>query len=331
MARTPAYLKQALEMVTAPQIAVAEALAPVERRHVERVRSIFEDPNIVGAGIAEKIIDGKRTDTLSLVFYVREKLPKAKLDPENLLPPVVAGRNGRAVFTDVSEIGDVVPQVAALAEPNARPRPIASGFSIGHVDTTAGTLGALVKKGRKTFALSNSHVLAQSGLAKPGDIVVYPGPADDGTADTDKIATLAAFTPFTGTLEFLNEADAALAELLADHVADIDPNIPGAKLPLRVASPERGMVVIKRGRTSGDTESVVRDTDFSTQVVYDGVGRIGFTRQVLCDTYTMGGDSGALVIAKESGAIVGLHFAGSPKGSVFTPIQTVMAALKFRF
>jgi hypothetical protein len=60
------------------------------------------------------------------------------------------------------------------------------------------------------------------------------------------------------------------------------------------------------------------------------VGVVGFSGQVLCDTYTASGDSGALVVSDE-GAVVGLHFSGSPKGSIFTPIRTVMDALKFKF
>ena len=39
----------------------------------------------------------------------------------------------------------------------------------------------------------------------------------------------------------------------------------------------------------------------------------------------------AIVVDTESGKIVGLHFAGADGGSVFSPIQPVMSALKFKF
>ena len=97
------------------------------------------------------------------------------------------------------------------------------------------------------------------------------------------------------------------------------------------------MRVIKRGRTTGDTESVVRDTDFRIMIQYPGVGTVGFTGQVKCDRYTDGGDLGSIVVDKASGAIVGLHCAGAPDlpglpgTSVFTPIRTVMDALRFKF
>lgn len=322
---TPRTLLDILDRVTAPEIAEPESLSPTTLQHYQRVRTIFEDDNIVGAGIARKVTDGERRDDLGIVFYVRQKLAMSDLRPDQILPPVMAAANGRAIYTDIVEIGDIVPQE------NAKQSPLQSGFSVGHKDVTAGTLGAIVRKERKLFLLSNSHVLAKSGLAAAGDPILYPGPADGGAEPADIIATLSAFSPFTVGESFTNTVDAALAEIDPDHLADIDNEIWGAATPLKVATPMRDMAVKKRGRTTGDTQSVVRDVDFRVLVRYEGVGVVGFIGQVLCDTYTGGGDSGALVVAADTGAIVGLHFAGSPKGSVFTPIRTVLDALKFAF
>ena len=60
---------------------------------------------------------------------------------------------------------------------------------------------------------------------------------------------------------------------------------------------------------------------------YDEVGGVGFVDQVLCTRYTKPGDSGSLVLDKESGKAVGLHFAGANGGSVFSPIDDVLEAL----
>jgi hypothetical protein len=326
MSRTPKILLEALDLVTADDVAAVETLASTERTHYKRVRTVFDDPNIIGAGVAEKTTEGAAVGALSLCFYVKRKLPKAKVAADHLLPPVMAGADGSAIFTDVYEIGEVVPQI------NKTTKPIKSGFSVGHKNITAGTLGAIVKANRKLCILSNSHVLADSGRGKKGDQVLYPGPDDGGDIDTNTVARLQRFNPFDRKGTFTNKLDAALAQVSAERLSALDLDITGAKKPLRIAAPVRGMKVIKRGRTTGDTESVVRDTDFRILVDYgDGVGVIGFTGQVRCDTYTAPGDSGALVIAKDSGAIVGLHFSGSKKGSVFTPIKTVMEVLKFRF
>ncbi|MGR9272879.1 hypothetical protein ACU8OQ_36995 (plasmid) [Rhizobium leguminosarum] len=322
---TPKTLIEILDRVTEPQIAAPEALGATTRQHYERVRTIFEDENIVGAGIARKVTGSERTNELGIVFYVREKLPMADLRPDQILPPVMAAANGRAVYTDVVEIGEVVPQE------NVQNSPLQSGFSVGHKDIEAGTLGAVVRKGRKQFLLSNSHVLANSGLASLGDAILYPGFADGGADPTNVVAKLSAFSPFTvGNNSFTNTVDAALAEIDASQQVDVDSEIWTAATPLKVATPARDMVVKKRGRTTGDTQSIVRDVDFRVLVKYPGVGVVGFSGQVLCDTYTASGDSGALVVSDE-GAVVGLHFSGSPKGSIFTPIRTVMDALKFKF
>lgn len=114
---TPRTLLAMLDRVTTPEIAFAETLSITTRQHYERVRTIFEDENIVGAGIARKVTGDQRTDDLGLVFYVREKIPTADLRPDHLLPPVMAASNGRAVFTDVVEIGDIAPRKTLKGHP----------------------------------------------------------------------------------------------------------------------------------------------------------------------------------------------------------------------
>jgi Trypsin-like peptidase domain len=329
MGKTPRSLLAALDRVTAnlvgPETAAPQMLGFAASRHMARVQSVFDDDNVVGAGVAEKSSDGESLGELSLVFYVRKKLPRSELDPRHLVPPVIADPRGRALFTDVVEVGDIVPEV------NSGRPPLQSGFSIGHVAATAGTLGAFVKKNRKLYVLSNSHVLAQSGLAAIGDGILYPGQADGGLAPADIVAKLHSFAPFVVNGRFVNKADAALAEIAAPLAATLIPGLFGSKTPLKIGTPQRGMTVVKRGRTTGDTQSVVRDTDFRIFVNYPGVGPVGFTGQVRCDRYTQPGDSGSIVIDKASGAVVGLHFAGSDVTSVFAPIRAVINALKFTF
>ena len=91
------------------------------------------------------------------------------------------------------------------------------------------------------------------------------------------------------------------------------------------------MTVVKRGRTTGQTEGVIQDINFRVILNYDEVGAIGFLDQVLCTRYTKPGDSGSLVVDKTSGKIVGLHFAGANGGSVFSPMRPVARALRFKF
>ena len=326
MPSTPKHLLEVLDSITG-DVAPEPEMESVHAIHVERVRKTFDDPNIVGVGISRKVTKGLELNTLCVCFYVVTKLPTSKIPARYLVPPVLAAKNGRATFTDVKAVGRLVPQADHLV----KKKPIESAFSVGHIKITAGSLGAIVKKGTKRYLLSNSHVLANSGKGKPGDQILYPGPADGGVNPADWIATLSEAVPFTKGGAFVNEVDAALAEVRKERLAGVKYAVSKAKVPFGVAVPQRDMVVTKRGRTTGVTKGKIIDTDFRFALNYDGVGKIGFTRQVLCERYTDGGDSGSLVIDVETGKVVGLHFAGADGGSVFNPIQSVIKALGFTF
>lgn len=327
MPDTPKYLLECLDLVTKPKVSAAMvgAAGSAEALHVNRVRSVFQDPNIVGVGIAEKTTARGRTGELSLCFYVEKKVPKSKMKAGKFVPPVMSSPDGTAVFTDVKAIGRLRPEV------NKKTSPIQSGFSVGHVAISAGTVGAIVKKGTKLFILSNSHVLADSGLGKAKDKVLYPGPADGGKVAKHLAGALSKFVKFKVGGQFVNDVDCAIAEIDAARLDDINFSILGLKGAPKTIKAERGMVVRKRGRTTGDTQGTVEDVNFRVVIPYPGVGDVGFRDQVLCTRYTKPGDSGSIVVDKESGAIVGLHFAGANGGSVFNPIDQVTKALAIKF
>lgn len=320
---TPTELLQALNLIRGTKGPKPESLDALESKHVERVRAIFEDRNIVAIGIAEKQTEKKKTGELGLCFYVEKKIARAKVKSGNMVPPVLSVADRTAVFTDVQEIGNVRPQV------NKRQSPLTSGYSVGNGNDT-GTLGAIVKKGSQFFLLSNSHVLARSGKGKVGEEIIYPGKADTANK-TQKVAELSNILPFKLGNDFLNHVDAALAKVDAEFVDDLDFSIRGAKSPLSIIDPVRDMEIVMRGRTSGNSEGVVEDVHFSIVLPYPGVGQIGFINQVKCTRYSAGGDSGSIIVDKKSGKLVGLHFAGSVDGSIFNPISEVVKALKFKF
>ena len=323
MQNTPKDLLQALDLIRGTKGARPESLDALESKQVQRVRAIFEDRNIVAIGIAEKLTEKKPTHELALCFYVEEKIAKSRVKSNKLIPPVISVADRAAVFTDVRQIGKLRPQV------NKRKSPLQSGYSIGNSNAT-GTLGAIVRKGSKFFLLSNSHVLADSGKGRVGDKIIYPGSAD-ATGREQKVAVLSKILRFKLGDDFLNRVDAALAAVDEEFVDKLDFSIRGAKSPLATADATRGMKILIRGRTSGDSEGVVEDVHFSTVLHYEGVGEVGFIDQVKCTRYSKGGDSGSIIVDKASGKVVGLHFAGSAEGSVFNPISAVMKALKFRF
>jgi hypothetical protein len=322
-------LLRALDLLTIASPDELEALDSGGSEQAQNIRRIVNSKNVVAVGISEKESKGKGTGKLALTFYVEKKVPLKKLRGDETvpaaLPEAVGGKH--AIPTDVKVIGRIRP------ETNATRKPVQPGNSIGHVQVTAGTLGAFVKRGQQLMILSNSHVLALSGKAKKGDDILYPGKHDGGKKPKDLVAKLDAFIQFQTGGDFVNHVDCALAEPLESRIADIKEGIKGLGLPKGTIKAKRGMKVTKVGRTTGKTTGRVVDVNFRTTINYAGVGPVGFLDQVLCTRYTEGGDSGSLVIDKETGKAVGLHFSGSsptdgnPGSSIFNPIQQVLEAL----
>jgi hypothetical protein len=193
----------------------------------------------------------------------------------------------------------------------SRVRPLVAGLSVAHEAVTAGTAGALVQVDGAWFVLSNSHVLARSGLAAPGDPVLQPGPADGGNA-ADRVGVLERAVPFAP--EGVNEVDAALARL----DAGVEVDLTGA--PTATAALDGGEAVEKLGRTTGLTRGRVSAIEVDDVVVDfgPGVGLLRFDGQVEVQgegaAFSRGGDSGSLVRLADGGPGVGLLFAGSEQG-----------------
>jgi hypothetical protein len=283
---------------------------------------------IQGLGIGPKISKGQPTEELAVRVYVEKKKARAKV--ANPVPKTVAVPEVGAVPTDVVEIGRV--ELETFRE---RVRPAMPGSGLGHKDVTVGTFGCLVRKrGSRTglYILSNSHVLANSGLAAVGDPIVQPGTLDGGKVAADGLATLAEFVPFDFADGFPNLVDAALARVNPRSVRP-EIRIAGVK-PAGVSQTlKRDMIVKKVGRTTDLTTGVVQDLHYRMRLPYptsrtDPRVRksAGLRDLVLCTRYTAGGDSGSLVLNDRDRA-VGLHFAGSPASSIFCRIKNVFDAL----
>jgi hypothetical protein len=307
-----------------PGGAKAGMKARARAHHTLAMRRIVRTKNIVAVGISEKISGGKPAGELALTFYVERKVPLKDLRAEMAIPGSVPDplSGTEAIPTDVKVIGRMRPEV------NATRKHFQPGNSIGHVEATAGTLGAVVKKGDAFHILSNSHVLALGGLARKGDSIVYPGIADGGAMSADLVAKLAGFKKFAMGAGYLNRVDCAIAKPTAERLGDLMTEIKGLGLPSGTIKPVRGMKVTKVGRTTGKTTGVIQDVHFRFTLDYEGdIGEVGFLDQVLCTRYTDDGDSGSLVLDKATGRAVGLHFAGANGGSVFNPIDEVLKAL----
>ncbi|HEV7784702.1 MAG TPA: hypothetical protein VGQ28_05145, partial [Thermoanaerobaculia bacterium] len=239
-------------------------------------------PNIQGFGIAERITQGQKLKDVALKVYVERKLPAGKLDspvPKQVMLPGMS----EPVDTDVQEIGKVV-----LEANTSRHRPAMPGCGLGHFEVTAGTFGCLVRKKGKPelYILSNSHVLANSGTGKVGDVILQSAMFDGGVQPADVLCQLTEWVPFKfGDNTYDNLVDAAIAQV---KPADVTSKVNLIGVPPKGVGTvvRRGMKVKKVGRTTDLTSGEITDVDFRTAISYPkpdgGEGNVGLRDQVLC-------------------------------------------------
>lgn len=234
---------------------------------------------------------------------------------------------------DVRITGTVSPTAAHAF---AIQRGLAIGASVGHVRSTAGTLGFFAR--RKDGAIgfvSNNHVLAANDLGKDGDEIVHPAPSDAGKAPRRVVGRLDGAYPRLRRPDAI--VDCAFARLIGDLPRDPGLLPDGRRIRDTPGKPYANPSVAKVGRTTGLTWG--RVSAFSLgQIVHYSFGPVYCPRQIEIETindesFSLAGDSGALVLCSECNP-VGLVFAASPIGgynncgyTYANPIDAVLRAL----
>ncbi|MDD1611187.1 MAG: S1 family peptidase [Methylococcaceae bacterium] len=320
-------------------------------RSVLRERSIelLGHANVVATGVGYKMVDGKLTDTPSIICSVANKVAASSLSSSDLVPAEIGG-----VPTDIIQTGII----RAFQAPTERFRPAPGGVSIGHKDITAGTLGCWVKRNNEWMILSNNHVLANINAGKIGDAILQPGSYDGGKNPDDQIATLEDFITITlqelpsdcdvaggivGILNALagvagsdtrlkairiraieNLVDAAIARPLRQE--DVLAEILNIGAVERTGSAILGMSLKKMGRTTNYTEGQVTQVDVTANVGYGENRTALFTDQFMAGAMSQPGDSGSAVLNNDN-ELVGLLFAGSDTTTIINRIENVFSAL----
>jgi hypothetical protein len=99
-------------------------------------------------------------------------------------------------------------------------------------------------------------------------------------------------------------------------------------------APQIGMGIRKTGRTTDFTQSMVTLLNATVTVAYNtsrGPRSARFVGQAIAQPMSQGGDSGSLIVDAVENKAVGLLFAGSAQATIFTPIDSVLAALNVTF
>jgi len=304
------------------------------------VRQYLFDPNVnlvdIGYRIQERE-NGRLVQEPTLRFHVHEKLRGPRFEafatrqPERVIPPSIL-----SIPTDVIEssynlsiawgawgrmsIPQNVNPRARAANPMQGGVSISDDFSSGY-----GTLGGLVQD-RQTgdsMLLSNFHVLASRGYARPGMSVLQPGRGDGGSQ-------IVALFDRHGLDQGL---DAAVARLngsrpLINEQLDLHP-VTGVNMP------QLGMRVCKSGRASGVTHGFVSGIGGVLKMSYPVSGQ-RLIRQVahIVPLYqgsvvSAPGDSGSYWLDAATYEAVGLHFAGAdqPEYALALDMERVADAL----
>jgi hypothetical protein len=330
----------------------ATAAAEAQKAHTAAVEE-FLDPanqpeNVVGMGVGVKWKKGQPTGEPALVVLVTHKLEKDQVSKANLVPAKLA-----EMQTDVLAVG--YPFAGAGEPPNIdiqtlakRIRPAEGGYSVGHINITAGTIATCVYDilpggtisppthgvgiPPKYYILSNNHVLANVNAGSPGDPILQPGPFDGGTNPADRIATLSRFIPIalqppTPLALQNNFVDCAVAE---GQFQDLDREIYWTGVVRgwrRKANVVVGTVVKKTGRTTNFTTGRITAINATVDVNYGG-GRVARMKdQIVTTNMSAGGDSGSLVLTLDDVA-VGLLFAGSSIAMIANQIENVRSLLR---
>jgi hypothetical protein len=239
-----AYVTNVLSFLTEP---VPEGLPrPGAQEALTRFQRIIASDNVVGVGVAQKVRAGRPLNRLAATFYVRVKRPSLRVSRSEIIPTWIPSvlATSSAVATDVVELGDINPQVNGISPPVNVSGQIRPGYSISRIDSSPGSLGAIVRLRGSLAVLSNSHVLALSGRGRIGDGILYPGRQDGGSVPASLIGTLAAFSPFTVGGGFVNQVDCAAGLLLASVANRVVPTIHGIGPPVGTVRPQRGMNVV---------------------------------------------------------------------------------------
>ncbi|HEY8021855.1 MAG TPA: hypothetical protein VIH93_12185 [Thermoanaerobaculia bacterium] len=280
--------------------------------------------NVVGIGIGEKVVDGEPTGRLAIKVFVKQKLDESAVDSQAMVPATVGD-----IETDVEETGEIEAFMF-----NSRQRPAPCGVSIGNCNVNlAGTLGCLVRRGSRTYLLSNNHVMAAVNQGPVGVGIPQPGLFDSGTCPGDVIAELTRWiaVSFTGP-NLVDCAIARVSDLSLVNACILRDDGSLATIVLPIVAPALNLAVQKSGRTTQNTQGAIDAVNITINVGY-GPGQLAqFRHQFRVRgnpaPFSDHGDSGSLVTTVAGNQPVGLLFAGNAATNVtfVNPINTVLNA-----
>jgi hypothetical protein len=211
-------------------------------------------------------------------------------------------------------------------------RPVPIGVSTGNAgECSSGTIGARVKAGTTTYALSNNHVYARENQAALGSTMLQPGRYDLGcAAGSDAfLGTLSKFVSINFSTTANNRVDAAIAAASTANLGRSTPSNGYGTPSATIVAAAMNQAVKKYGRTTGLTTGSVVGLNATLNIGYTR-GTARFVGQIVIrgnGQFSRAGDSGSLIV-NSNNRPVGLLFAGSSNGyTIANQIGDVLSAL----
>jgi hypothetical protein len=245
--------------------------------------------------------------------------------------PLDAARVARLLDIPVEEL---IVCVAGRISMQASPVLLVSGCSIGHFDVRGGSFACYVKdNNEKIHLLSNNHVLANLGHGTIGDPVLHPCVKDGGTILANVVGHLSKFVPIVLGSEHINYVDCAMAEAVSQKVTQI--GLPLVGVVRGVTAPDYDKEVVKNGMGSNLTTGRINTMEAYVIVEYGRLeahfdNQFEIESEIPGGSFSEVGDSGSLIVERESVKAVGLLFSGNPETRVTfaNPIEKVLTELE---
>jgi hypothetical protein len=265
--------------------------------------------------------------------FLSASLQGVEIDVEYLPVQVAFGKAKKTKAVKPAAVG-------GAAQHQARRRPVPGGVEIGPLGGSfVGTLGCFVRRGPgdsgPLFVLSNNHVLADVNQFPLGTQFTQPFSANPA----DVIAALSDFEPLRFPApgsQPRNVIDAAIAGVTDENAVVLGRMLNIANYTPQLLAPRPGLAVTKAGRTTGVTSGTIRATrvrgvqvnygtrqnpiiaTFDNAITITGAGGVPFSNP---------GDSGSVILEKQSGRPVALLFAGD--GATTTACDVAAACARF--
>jgi len=320
--------------------AVAAAASPISNVHATGV-GVKGNKEQAGASdfvIKVYVFDKTEVQAAQSAPLLSKPLQGVEIDVEHL-PIQFAFAKTKAPKKKVT----AKPSAGTPAQHQRRIRPVPGGVEIGPIGGNfVGTLGCFVRRGPGNagplFVLSNNHVLADVNRFPLGTQFTQPFSSNPA----DVIAALSDFEPIrfpSPGSQPRNVIDAAIAGVTNSSQVVLGRMLNIANYSPQLLAPLPGMSVTKAGRTTGVTTGTIRAirvrgvqvnygtlqnpiiATFDNAITITGAGGTSFSNP---------GDSGSVILEKQSGRPVALLFAGDRTTTTACDLATACARFGVR-